>query len=80
MRKLILNPIDYSDNLKLMYRGFLAGIGWAFGVTIGFVIVSVLLVFVLRNVNAIPYVGGIIASLVEVVLEQLAIRTPGFTN
>lgn len=54
----------------------IAGVGWAFGVTIGFVIISTLLVVILRQLGGLPLVGSWIAQIVEVTLGQLAKRTP----
>lgn len=54
------------------------GAGWALGATIGFVIVSTILVFVLRQAGGLPLVGSFIASIVDATLEQLVKRTPIF--
>lgn len=61
---------------ELFQQGIFAGIGWAIGVTIGFVMISIVLVFVLRNLGGMPIVGSWIASVVESTQEQLARRTP----
>ena len=62
---------------ELFKEGFIAGIGWAFGVTIGFVLISVLLVTVLRSLGGLPIIGRWIAAIVDVTLNQLSARTPG---
>jgi len=61
---------------ELFKQGFFAGIGWAFGVTIGFVIVSTLLVAVFQRLGGIPIIGSFLASLVEETQKQLLKRTP----
>ena len=70
-----LKNILYNELLK---EGFFAGIGWAFGVTIGFVLVSTLIVFVLRYLGGLPLIGSWIASVVEETQNQLMRRTPVF--
>ena len=67
-----------SKKRKIFVKGFIRGIGWAFGVTIGFVLVSTILVLILRNAGGLPVIGDWIASIVEATLSQLAKRTPVF--
>lgn len=61
---------------QLIKEGLFRGIGWAIGATIGFVIVSTIVVFVLRQIGGLPMIGGWFASIVDATLEQLAKRTP----
>ena len=56
--------------------GIFIGIGWAIGVTIGFVIISTILLFALRGLGGLPLVGRFFASIVEATQEQLIRRTP----
>lgn len=67
-----------SNKNQFFKEGFNRGIGWAFGVTIGFVIISIILVLVLRSLGGLPVIGGWVASIVEATLSQLAKRTPVF--
>lgn len=67
--------IPYDELLK---EGFFAGIGWAFGVTIGFVIISTLIVLILRHLGGLPVIGSWIADIVEETQNQLLRRTPVF--
>ncbi len=67
-----------SKKSQLFKKGFIRGIGWAFGVTVGFVIISTILVFVLKSLGGLPLIGDWIASVVETTLAQLAKRTPVF--
>ncbi|MBU0572238.1 hypothetical protein KKE18_00965 [Patescibacteria group bacterium] len=67
-----------SNKSNLFKEGLIRGIGWAFGVTIGFVIISTILVIILRSLGGLPVIGDWIASVVEATLSQLAKRTPVF--
>jgi hypothetical protein len=67
-----------SKKRKTFVKGFIRGMGWAFGVTVGFVLVSTILVLILRNAGGLPVIGDWIASIVEATLSQLAKRTPVF--
>lgn len=71
----VTSPIPYNELLK---EGFFAGIGWAFGVTIGFVLISTLIVLVLRRLGGLPIIGSWIADIVEETQNQLLRRTPVF--
>lgn len=66
------------SKMKTFKKGLIGGIGWAFGVTIGFVIISTLLVLILRGLGGLPIIGDWLASIVEATLEQLTKRTPVF--
>jgi hypothetical protein len=57
-------------------QAIISGIGWSFGVTIGFVIISTLVVFVLNQLGGLPLIGDWIASIVEETQSQLQRRTP----
>ncbi len=63
---------------KVFIKGFIQGFGWAFGVTIGFVLISTILVLILQSLGGLPVIGDWIASIVEATLSQLAKRTPVF--
>jgi hypothetical protein len=70
-----LKKIPYNELLK---EGFFAGVGWAFGVTVGFVVISTLIVFVLNYLGGLPLIGSWIADIVEETQNQLMRRTPVF--
>ncbi len=57
-------------------EGLFHGIGWAFGVTIGFVLVSTILVFVLDLLGGLPLIGDGIASIVQETQQSLLKRSP----
>ncbi|HBC72248.1 hypothetical protein A2379_00225 [Candidatus Amesbacteria bacterium RIFOXYB1_FULL_47_13] len=60
----------------LIRDGFLRGIGWAFGVTLGFVAVSTTLVILLKSAGGLPLIGSWIADIVETTQAQLSKRNP----
>lgn len=67
----------YSEEVrKLIKNGFYTGLGWAAGVTIGFALVSTIVVVVLNRLGGIPVVGGFLAEIVAATTEQLSGRTP----
>ena len=68
------------DYLQLFKEGFVKGISWAFGATVGFIVISTLAVFVLQQLGGLPIVGNFIASIVQATLDQLVKRTPIFPN
>ncbi len=73
LKKIKIAYIPYNELLK---EGFIAGIGWAFGVTIGFVLVSTILVLVFRTLGGLPLIGSWIADIVQETQIQLLKRTP----
>lgn len=66
---------DKKAVLKTFFDGIIRGIGWSFGATIGFAIISTLLVVILSNLGGLPVVGKWLADIVEVTLKQLATRS-----
>lgn len=58
--------------------GIIIGIGWAIGVTLGFVLISTVLVFVLQKAGGLPFIGNFIANIVDATQDQLLKRTPIF--
>lgn len=75
LKKLKIAYIPYNELLK---EGFMAGLGWAFGVTIGFVVISTLLVVVFKSLGGLPIIGNFIADIVQETQVQLIKRTPAF--
>jgi hypothetical protein len=76
MRKVVDKIHKTSSKRELFKRGFYSGIGWALGATVGFALISTLLVVLLRRVGGIPLIGGWIATIVDATLERLSERTP----
>lgn len=69
MKKFLLcNKNTFKD-------GFFSGIGWAFGVTIGFVLISTLLVYLFNLLGDLPFIGHFFANIVQSTLEQLQKRS-----
>ncbi|HJX01726.1 MAG TPA: DUF5665 domain-containing protein [Candidatus Humimicrobiaceae bacterium] len=57
-------------------KGFFQGLGWSFGVTIGFVLLSMILILILQSLGGLPLIGKWIASVVEATQLQLMGRNP----
>lgn len=60
---------------KLIRSGFYSGIGWSAGVTIGFALISTILVFLLGRLGGVPLIGGFFANIVEETQGQLSTRS-----
>lgn len=63
---------------KLLHKvkdGFFTGLGWSVGVTIGFAIVSTIIINVIRAGGGLPLIGHFFASIVEVTQDALIIRS-----
>ena len=87
-KRLLQNQKEQKDNLetahtcysKLFKEGLIAGLGWAIGVTVGFVTISTILAIILSMLGGLPLVGNWIANIVEATQEQLLKRTPLFNR
>jgi hypothetical protein len=65
-----------KDNQKLskfeiFKNGFIGGIGTAFGATVGFAIVSSIIIFILSHLGGLPLIGGWLANIVKVTQNAL---------
>jgi hypothetical protein len=58
--------------------GIVGGLGWAFGVTIGFAIISVLIIVLVDRTSVTPVIGDFVTSVVEYTQQQLETRNPYF--
>jgi len=78
MSKRIVNAVQQKSlsYFELLRQGVIAGIGWAIGVTIGFVLISTLLAFTLRSLGGLPLIGAWIANIVEATQVQLVDKGP----
>jgi len=65
-----------NPNLHLIKDGFLRGLGWSFGATVGFVIISSILVTFLQAAGGLPLIGNWIADVVETTQAELIKRNP----
>jgi hypothetical protein len=63
---------------QMFKESLLKGIAWSFGVTIGFVFISTVVVFIFKQAGGLPLIGNFVASIVEATQEQLVKRTPLF--
>ena len=61
----------YIDDIK---HGIFKGIGWSFGVTFGFALVSVIIATFLSQFVSIPVIGNFVASVVEATQASLSSR------
>ncbi len=70
-----LNRLELSMTKKEFWtyakEGMVKGIFWSIGVSIGFAIVTTVLVFVLSQAETLPIIGSAIASIVEATLDAL---------
>ena len=80
MRNIIENNSSKMPVKELLRKGFYSGIAWSFGVTVGFAVISTILVFVLKSLGGLPLVGSAIASIVQATLDQLVQNSPIFNN
>jgi hypothetical protein len=76
---------EVQDNKKRPKReifkaGVVGGIGWAIGVTIGFAIISVIIIFLIDRSGGIPLIGDWIAEIVEATQTQLELRNPYYQD
>ena len=60
--------------MELFRNGIFAGLGWAIGVTIGFAIISTILVLILKQIG--PFLGEQFETVVESTEKALERRTP----
>lgn len=80
-KEVVAKHTEISDSFWPIFKhSIIAGIGWAFGVTIGFVMVSTVIVFGLRQLGGLPLIGNWIADVVETTQSQLYSRTPVFNG
>lgn len=75
MSKQVVKQAGDTAYRKLFQQGIVAGIGWAIGVTIGFVLISSVFVFLLNLVGGVPVLGEWTADIVEATLDQLEKRS-----
>ena len=70
--------MEEKSIVRVLRNGFVGGVAWSFGVTVGFVLVSIILVLIFQQLGGLPFVGSFFASIVEATVEQLTRRTPVF--
>ncbi len=73
MFKKLQDKYNHGDfSIKGLFKdGFISGMGWAFGVTVGFVVISIVVVNFLKLLGGLPVVGVFIANIVDATQVQL---------
>lgn len=56
---------NQNEKFDIFKKGFVGGMGWALGVTVGLVVISSLLVVLLNYLGGVPIIGKWIAGIVE---------------
>jgi Domain of unknown function (DUF5665) len=74
------SSLDKKSVFKLIKEGFFGGIGWAAGVTVGFALVSTIVIYSLQLAGGIPIVGRFFAQIVDSTLLQLDTKAPQKTT
>ena len=69
-------PDPKKPTFQLIKDGFFQGLGWSFGATVGFVIISSILVTLLQAAGGLPVIGNWIADVVETTQTELIKRNP----
>jgi hypothetical protein len=76
MKNIVENAHKSASVKHLFRQGFYSGIGWAIGVTLGFALISTIIVALFSRLGGLPLIGSWIASIVSATTEQLSNRTP----
>lgn len=75
MPKIKISP-DHPSRIELIKQGLWSGVGWAVGATLGFAIVSTIVVFGFNMLGGLPLIGGFVANVVKETQVQLGVRNP----
>lgn len=59
---------------EMFKDGFISGLGWSFGVTVGFVIISTIVIQILKSLGGLPLVGDFMANIVQATQQQLILK------
>ena len=65
-----------KSSLKIFLESLISGLGWSLGVTIGFAVVSTILVFALNSIGGLPVIGNWIADIVQETEKALLNKNP----
>jgi len=64
-----------KDSIKITFlKGFLSGLGWMIGATIGFALLLTFLTIVINWAGGLPVVGEILANIIEATNRALEAR------
>ena len=66
----------FKKELSEFKLSFIKGVGWAFGITVGFVLVSSLFLSILGRAGGLPLIGEWIADAVQSANQALEITNP----
>lgn len=58
----------FRENLL---KGFATGLGWSGGVTVGFILISLIIVTAVSQVRAVPVIGEFFANIIEATQTSL---------
>jgi len=64
-----------ESHVSRLKDGIIRGIGWAIGVTIGFALVSTILLTAIQLGGGLPIIGNTIAAIVEETQIALSLRS-----
>lgn len=70
----IMKFYPQEKTLKIFFKSFIGGIGWALGASLGFTILISLLTFVFNRLGGLPIIGNLFASIIEVTNQALETR------
>ena len=59
---------------SLFLKGFLGGLGWAVGATLGFAIFVAVLSMILNLLGGMPFIGSVLANIIHFTNEALKTR------
>ena len=60
-----------KESPSLFLKGFMSGLGWAVGATLGFAIFVAVLSMVLQFLGGVPYLGNILADIIHFTNQAL---------
>lgn len=73
-------PVSDSSLQTKYHRAFLlnfvAGIGWALGMSVGFALLVYLITSILSALGGIPLIGTFFADIINTTLEALSTKSP----
>lgn len=66
---------SHQSSIEHIKKGFLNGLGWSIGTTVGFALVVTIIVNLIKFAGGLPVVGGFFASVVESTQQSLLQHT-----
>lgn len=65
---------------EIFNSGLVGGLGWAIGVTIGFALISIVIITLVDRTSVVPVIGDFITQVVEYTESQLEYRSPYYQD